>query len=546
MATLAEIRQKYPQYDNMPDEVLADRLHRKFYSNMPREEFNTKIGFAPEPVFKGSVGEDVGRSAASGLVRGGLDLLQTIVNPAGSILAGPGLENTVEDITGRTFYDPQTTPGKISHMATSTVPFGVAGGGGGTVAKLAKDALRFGLAPGAAAGVAGEAAKGTPYEVPAQVAAGVATGLAPSVLRRVVTPRNVSPARTEATNYLRSEGIDNLTEGNVTGNPAIQARERKAQGFFYDPYAERVKQLEKYTAATLGKSGVIAKRADPAVMDATFERVGKRFDTLAEQNAARIDAKTADDVVTAFQAYADLGPPVEKVNALKGFVDRISKVMDSDGNVPGKAYKSLCSSIERAARSATSSDPDYAGVLRDLKTALDDAMERAMVAAKSPDVGEWRKIREQYRNLLVVEDAVASTSKEAAEGLITPQALRGSVKKIHGKRNMVRGKGPFEKLSRSGSMILGDLPLTGYAPVNNKSIWEAVWFPMEALNRVVRDVRMTRPVQEWLTNRKMPPPAGVSDIARSGAPAVPTVMNVQRDKNGIPVLDPRGQPIPLR
>jgi hypothetical protein len=352
--------------------------------------------------------------------------------------------------------------------------------------------------------------------------------------------------RSEAAKELRKEGIDNLTEGNVTGDPAVQARERQAKGFFYNPYVERVKQLEKYTAATLGKSGVIAKRAGPDVMDDTFNKVGKRFDDLAEQNTAKIDAKTTDDVVTSFQAYADLGPPVEKVGALRGFVDRIAKVMDTQGVISGSAYKSLRSGIERAARSAASSDPDYAGVLRDLKNALDDAMERAMVAARSPDVGEWRKIREQYRNLLVIEKAVGGTSKEAAEGLITPQSLRGAVEKIHGRRNMVRGKGPFEKLSRSGSMILGDLPLTGYAPVNAKSIWDTVWIPFEAMQRGLRDVRMTRPVQEWLTNRRMPPEPGTSDIVRGAAPAAAVITEVRRDRNGVPILDARGQPIPLR
>lgn len=47
MATLAEFRQNYPQYDDMSDAALADALHRKFYSDIPRDEFNVKIGLAP-------------------------------------------------------------------------------------------------------------------------------------------------------------------------------------------------------------------------------------------------------------------------------------------------------------------------------------------------------------------------------------------------------------------------------------------------------------------------------------------------------------------
>lgn len=47
MATIAEIRQKYPQYSDMSDDALAGALHSKFYSDMPREEFNAKIGYTP-------------------------------------------------------------------------------------------------------------------------------------------------------------------------------------------------------------------------------------------------------------------------------------------------------------------------------------------------------------------------------------------------------------------------------------------------------------------------------------------------------------------
>lgn len=47
MATLAEIRAQYPQYNDLSDEALADGLYRKSYSDMPREQFNAKIGLGP-------------------------------------------------------------------------------------------------------------------------------------------------------------------------------------------------------------------------------------------------------------------------------------------------------------------------------------------------------------------------------------------------------------------------------------------------------------------------------------------------------------------
>jgi hypothetical protein len=49
MASLTEFRQKYPQYDDLSDEQLAGALHKKYYSDMPEEEFRAKIDFAPPP-----------------------------------------------------------------------------------------------------------------------------------------------------------------------------------------------------------------------------------------------------------------------------------------------------------------------------------------------------------------------------------------------------------------------------------------------------------------------------------------------------------------
>lgn len=48
MPTIAEIRQKYPQYNDLSDDQLAGALHKKYYSDMPEEEFKAKIGMTAE------------------------------------------------------------------------------------------------------------------------------------------------------------------------------------------------------------------------------------------------------------------------------------------------------------------------------------------------------------------------------------------------------------------------------------------------------------------------------------------------------------------
>lgn len=44
---IAEIRQKFPQYNDLSDDDLASALHEKFYSDMSRDEFNAAIGHRP-------------------------------------------------------------------------------------------------------------------------------------------------------------------------------------------------------------------------------------------------------------------------------------------------------------------------------------------------------------------------------------------------------------------------------------------------------------------------------------------------------------------
>jgi hypothetical protein len=47
MATISEIRSKYPQYADLSDDQLAQSLHKKFYSDMTFADFSKHIGYSP-------------------------------------------------------------------------------------------------------------------------------------------------------------------------------------------------------------------------------------------------------------------------------------------------------------------------------------------------------------------------------------------------------------------------------------------------------------------------------------------------------------------
>jgi len=46
---IAEIRQKYPQYNDLSDEQLAKGLHQKYYANMSFDDFSQRIGLSKMP-----------------------------------------------------------------------------------------------------------------------------------------------------------------------------------------------------------------------------------------------------------------------------------------------------------------------------------------------------------------------------------------------------------------------------------------------------------------------------------------------------------------
>ncbi|TSJ60499.1 hypothetical protein FO470_17255 [Starkeya sp. 3C] len=49
MPTIAEVRQKFPQYNDLSDTELGDALYSKFYSDMDRGDFNRRIGLDNPP-----------------------------------------------------------------------------------------------------------------------------------------------------------------------------------------------------------------------------------------------------------------------------------------------------------------------------------------------------------------------------------------------------------------------------------------------------------------------------------------------------------------
>lgn len=83
MATLSEIRAQYPQYNDMSDSALMDAMHRKFYSDMPRDEFARRLS-GQKPPTTATAASDGADQLVRGIYRG----IGNIVSLPGEIIGG--------------------------------------------------------------------------------------------------------------------------------------------------------------------------------------------------------------------------------------------------------------------------------------------------------------------------------------------------------------------------------------------------------------------------------------------------------------------------
>jgi hypothetical protein len=105
----------------------------------------------------------------------------------------------IERVTGP-LYKPQTIPGQFAGTVAEFVPGALMGPGG-----LARNALRFGVAPGLASEAAGQATKGTDLEPYARAGAALATGVGAAYLGR---PNNIGRTVANATEGVTPQQLD--------------------------------------------------------------------------------------------------------------------------------------------------------------------------------------------------------------------------------------------------------------------------------------------------------------------------------------------------
>lgn len=347
-----------------------------------------------------------------------------------------------------TSYQPQNTAEKYAQRVGEFTPSAVMGGGG---------ILRGAIGAGLGSEAAGQATEGTKWEGAARVAGAMGGSVAPSLARRAVTPFPTSPERAQAVQNLRNEGVTDITAGQATGRDRLRYFE--AERGAGNRLAESAG--EQFTSAALRRVGENANRATPEVIDRAFTRIGQQFDDLAARNQAVVDQPFMRSLIGARDEYNSLVAQPNRTPAVDNFFQEIGNASTRNGGtLPGDVYQSLRSRMERAAR-GMGNNPEAMHAVRNMREALDDAMERSMVAAgNQADAAAWQEARNQYRNLLVIERAATGAGENAALGMISPAQLRGATVNQN-RRSYARGTSELGNLARSGVAVMSPLPNSG-------------------------------------------------------------------------------------
>lgn len=422
------------------------------------------VGVGKGAIGLAGLGGDAWSLIEAGMTKAGLDpetvaAAKTALHgvPAiGSLLSGPTsgqIQKTVEGVTGD-FYKSQTTAGKYAQTIGEFAPGALVGPGG-----LARRAVST-VAAGLGSEAAGQATEGTAFEPYARVAGAVAGGLAPAAGQRLITPLPANAERQAAVNTLRNEGVTDLTAGQATGRKGLQYFESEMGGGAAANMQER--QAEQFTRAALRRAGEDAPRATPEVVDNAFSRIGQQFDDLAARTNVRLDLPLGNEMVRIERTYQQLVPPNARAPVVADTIRDIGQAAAQTGGVmDGATYQALRSRLDRAGR-ASIRDPQLSQALFDLRGAIDDAMARSLTNAN--DRMAWRTARREYRNMLVIEKAATAAGENAAQGLISPSALRNATVSSQGRRNYARGQGDFSDLARSAEAVMKPLPNSGTAP----------------------------------------------------------------------------------
>jgi hypothetical protein len=460
MATIAQIRQQYPQYNDMSDGQLADSLYKAHYSDMPRDQFNAKIGLsapAQEPAPESHKSQALG--FYQGIVKPFDNLalaVETVAKHAGvpveSINHALGLSTAAEAEQNHKAYvaDKQKQgiePGAIGKFAGEVV---------GTAPVLALTANP--IVAGAAAGALTTDARDV-GGIAEDTALGALGGKVGDVALKGAA-RVIAPKVRSAVQKLMAEGVE-LTPGQIKGGVAqrvedsatsipilgdsINAAKRRSLEGFNKAAVNRVLEPIGQKLPDAVAAGHDAVAHAQAAMDAAYTAVLPKLTVVA-------DNKFASEMTNLRNLSSNLTPDAAK--QVGGILDTIETSFSPGAKaMSGETMKTIDSELGRLARayrsSAVGNERLVGQAISEAQNILRDTVERSNPAQAKV----LKAINRGYANLVRVENAAS----KAKDGVFTPAQLQTATRVTDSslrKKASARGTALMQDLATAGRQVL--------------------------------------------------------------------------------------------
>lgn len=537
MATLQEIRAQHPEYNDLSDQQLADGVYKKFYSDMPRDQFDAKLGFkapaaparpkgtftpdgAVENVVTGA-GEDLLRfpGAAGDIALGGLDSAATGLYGAAhpATPEARALQNSTpwgqaasmlgqfvpEKLGAKSLTPEQYAANPLGSETVRGMEADLGGFAQPTAAqdwgeRFARTIGGFGSTAAATGGIKSiwdlgrtvlsaigsqAATEAFPNSSVAPIVGSLAAHAPEMAVRtvgRALIP-NTDAGRVAGMNTMEGQGIKVLPQ-NIAANelPKRSTQYYQKTSFFGSP---KLKEQESSLNAAWGKIfGVPAAQADHLTRD-VMQTARQNAGSTVGNSMAAFDVPVNASQELALKGLIPRGSHVDSrvVARAKGTIDDLLKdIKDNNGVLTGSKIHSGYTQHEGIA-SQLQRDPDpwMQNFGNKLKAHLQNLWEREAVAAGRQDVvDQFKKAKFQYA---IIKQAQKAISKDDL-GTISAARLAHI---FGGKEDAASTVGGLpEKLAAAGK-LLDIMPSSGSG--ENLAMRPSYWAQMP----------ITEPLKRW-------------------------------------------------
>lgn len=238
-------------------------------------------------------------------------------------------------------------------------------------------------------------------------------------------------------------GID-LNAAQVTGNKSLQYADSALDSIPSSSTAQqefKAAQRKAWQKALFKQGNEAANTASPEAMGAMKNRISAAYEDIAGRNALTVDADLKQALAKVRSDYAGIIPTNQKSIVKKYLSDFDQPPIGAD--ISGKTYQQTRSMLDKQANAFKNSDPATYGALKDIRSAIDDAMTRSLgnpsrIGGKSGDAEKWKQANKDWLVMKNIEKGI-----DPVTGDISPNKLMSGLTRKDANR-VIYGQGDQE------------------------------------------------------------------------------------------------------